>query len=144
MTGWGRPTIMGIVATTVVTTAVVLGLRGVGPPNQERSRQIDARRVDDLRGIADTVDLYWTREQRLPGALSALPNYRGAMTGLTDPVTERPYEYRAGTASVFELCGHFDTEGPPSSGDELWRHPAGRYCFELDAQEVDRRAEEDR
>ena len=38
MTGWGRPTIMGIVATTVVTTAVVLGLRGVGPPSQERSR----------------------------------------------------------------------------------------------------------
>ena len=144
MTGRARPAVMGIVATAVVTTAVVLGLRGVGPPSRERSRQIDERRVDDLRRIAETVDLYWTREGRLPTGLSALPDYRDTETGHTDPVTGHLYNYRAGTGSRFELCGHFETAGPPSSGDQIWRHPAGRHCFELDAQEVDRRRDDGR
>ncbi len=138
MTGWSRPTIVGVVAVVAVGVAVTLGLRGAGSPSAERSRRIDQRRVEALRHIAEAVDLYWTRQGELPPSLDPLIEAAGAPALFADPLTARPYEYRSLTRSSFELCAQFDTESAAVEPDNFWRHPADRYCFEVDAESVER------
>ena len=138
MTGWSRPTVVGVVAAVAVGVAVTLGLRGAGPPSEERSRRIDERRVEDLRHIAEAVDLYWTRQSGLPRSLDPLIETASDPALFADPLTARPYEYRALTTSSFELCAQFDTESASVEQDNFWRHPADRYCFEVDAEAVER------
>ncbi|MEO2194598.1 MAG: hypothetical protein ABGY72_00715 [bacterium] len=139
MTGWSRPTVVGVVAVVAVGVAVTLGLRGAGSPSAERSRRIDERRVEDLRRIAETVDLYWTRQGGLPESLDPLVATDGEPTDFRDPVTAARYEYRTLTGSSFELCAQFDTESAFVEQDNFWRHPANRYCFKVDAEPVERK-----
>lgn len=138
MTRWSRPTLVGLVAVVAVGVAVTLGLQGAGSPGAERSRRIDQRRVEGLRRIAETIDLYWTRQGGLPESLDPLIETASDPVLFADPLTARPYEYRALTTSSFELCAQFDTESASVEPDNFWRHPADRYCFEVEAESVER------
>ncbi|MEO2195762.1 MAG: hypothetical protein ABGY72_06685 [bacterium] len=138
MTRWSRPTLVGFAAVVAVGVAVTLGLQGAGSPGAERSRRIDQRRVEDLRRIAETVDLYWTRQGGLPESLDPLVATDGDLADFQDPVTTGRYEYRTLTTSSFELCAQFDTESAFVEQDNFWRHPANRYCFKVDAEWVER------
>ena len=141
MTGWSRPTVVGLVAVVAVGVAVALGLQGAGSPGAERSRRVDQRRVEDLSHIAEALDLYWTRQDGLPQSLDLLIETASDPALFADPLTARPYEYRALTTSSFELCAQFDTESASVEQDNFWRHPADRYCFEVDAESVERQIE---
>ena len=44
----------------------------IGLPSEERTRQIDERRVEDLQRISRAVEVYHTRHQRLPQSLDEL------------------------------------------------------------------------
>ncbi len=132
-------TVVGVVAIVVVAAAVVVGLVRLGSPSEERSRRFDERRVEDLRRIADNVDLYLTREGTLPTSLEALRASPLPPIRITDPARGTLYEYAATGDTTFELCGQFDAERSRRRPNEFWAHPAGRYCFELDGQEFRRR-----
>ena len=57
MTGRSRSTVVGVAVVLVVGVSVALGLWFAGSPASERDRRLDQRRVQDLRRIADGVDL---------------------------------------------------------------------------------------
>lgn len=122
-----------------VLTAVVVGIVLLGPPSRERERRLDARRVDDLRGIAAAVDLYWSRTGALPRALADLSRLPGVAVSRSDPETGQPYEYRAIKDANYELCAVFSTstseKGEPYHPN-TWAHGAGRTCFRLEARQV--------
>ena len=53
----GQVAVDGVAVVLVVGLSVALGLWFAGSPASERDRRLDQRRVEDLRRIADGVDL---------------------------------------------------------------------------------------
>ena len=138
MTAPSPRNLVGVLAIAVVAVAVVVGLMLVGPPGVERDRRLDERRVEDLREIADAIDLHWTRRGSFPQALDALPDTVASDASFSDPASGQSYGYRVLTESTFELCASFGTEELPPSLEVFWSHPAGRHCFDLEVREVQR------
>ena len=129
----------------VVVVAVVGGLIVLGPPSEERTRQLDERRTEDLRGITRAVDLYWTRHGRLPASIKDLSGESGLKVSAHDPGTAQTYELRVLDAATYELCASFERMSiepgnsagrTPDVSEDFWSHGVGRRCFRLDAQEV--------
>lgn len=129
----------------VIVVAVVGGLIVLGPPSEERTRRLDERRTEDLRGITRAVDLYWTRHGRLPASIKGLSGESGLKVSVRDPGTAQTYELRVLDTATYELCASFErtsTEPGNSVGrtsdvsEDFWSHGVGRRCFRLDAQEV--------
>ena len=129
----------------VVVVAVVGGLVLLGPPSEERTRRLDERRTEDLRGITRAVDLYWTRHGRLPASIKDLSGESGLKVSARDPGTAQTYELRVLDAATYELCASFERTSiepgnsaarTPDVSEDFWSHGVGRRCFRLDAQEV--------
>ena len=129
----------------VVVVAVVGGLIVLGPPSEERTRRLDERRTEDLRGITRAVDLYWTRHGRLPASIKDLSGESGLKVSARDPGTAQTYELRVLDTATYELCASFERTStepgnsagrPPDVREDFWSHGVGRRCLRLDAQEV--------
>jgi hypothetical protein len=137
----------------VVVVAVVGGLIVLGPPSEERTRRLDERRTEDLRGITRAVDLYWTRHGRLPASIKDLSGESGLKVSARDPGTAQTYELRVLDTATYELCASFErmstepgnlTGRTPDVSEDFWSHGVGRRCFRLDAQEVPAREKRQR
>jgi hypothetical protein len=128
---------VAVAATIVVIGTISAAIFVLGSPTDERSRRLDQRRVDELAGIADRVDLFWTRNGRVPASLDELRQAPGAGITTADPVTNQPYEYRP-LGESFELCAVFEqssAESAPHRGT-FWSHGPGRHCFRREAQKI--------
>ncbi|MEK9152513.1 MAG: hypothetical protein AAB692_04050 [Patescibacteria group bacterium] len=150
------------VVIAAVAAAVAGGLYLAGSPNKERMRQFDAQRLSALQTISSAVDSYYDMNTRLPGSLAMLsapgkPGYYLEQT--VDPATKEPYEFSVVSDKTYEICANFDLPydtinpslyDPPMpvrpgmyaavAQEWNWNHPAGRYCFSLNAQERTARA----
>jgi hypothetical protein len=122
---------------TIIIIAVVAVIGGalylLGSPSAERARSLDARRIDDLRGLQLAADVYWTRHRRLPSSMQELVQQPGSSISPRDPEVDRPYEYRQSDAKMYELCATFDGSSAGVAG--FWSHGAGRQCFQLNVRE---------
>lgn len=134
----------GVVVVVVAVVAAALWV--LESPAEVRRQRLDERRVQDLRALADTVDVYWSREGMLPPDLATLTAWQGSGAPPTDPETGAPYRYRVTGDQSFELCATFATATAESERGrntwprhtDFWRHPADEHCFELEADEVKR------
>ena len=136
---WSRAQVAGTVVTVAVTAAIIGGIFLLGSPLEERERRLDERRVQDLTGIAVAVDVYWTRNAKLPASLEALRTETGANITIADPVTEAIYEFRPLEGAKYELCATFEGESADSDRGfnvSFWSHRAGRQCFQRAAEDV--------
>ena len=134
-----RARITGTVVAVAVTAAIVAGIYLLGSPAAERVRRMDDRRVRDLSAVARAMDVYWTRNMRLPPSLDALPSELGAGVSTADPATQAPYEFRALDGENYELCAQFEVESDDSDrglGAGFRSHRAGRQCFQRSASRV--------
>lgn len=123
-----------VVAGTVVVAAIVTGVLMVGTPTEGRLQRLDARRIEDLRGIMQATDSIWARSQRLPASLQELADDPRLDVQTVDPGSGEPYEYTVVGEDSYELCATFDRQSPdraPRSSSEFWRHGPGRHCFAL-------------
>jgi hypothetical protein len=127
-------------AAAAVVAAVGAGLFVLGRPDDERARRLDERRVEDLRGLARAVDLYWTRHSALPASVAALTSEPGLEAQATDPDTGIAYEFTTIGSGRYELCATFAAASPPVSAgrDEgaFWSHGSGRQCFAREARRI--------
>lgn len=141
---WGFRIFLGIVVLAVVA-AIVGGLWTVGTPSQERARQYDQQRINELQSIANAIDQYWSRTNLLPTDLNVLVNRREYyLPSLLDPRTGQAYEYHPLGEKKYELCGVFemtvdeDPRLPKPYMDpylqRFWHHQSGRVCFALEPQ----------
>jgi hypothetical protein len=119
----------------VVAGAVTRGILIIGSPSEERTRRLDARRVEDLQRVSDAVEVYYTRHQRVPMSLEALSQEPGLSTVARDPVTGQLYGYRSVAANTYELCATFDRQTSGARSADIWSHGAGTHCFTLKAKE---------
>ena len=130
----GRQLLSGL-AIAVVTIAVVTALIQLGLPTDQRMRRLDDRRVEDLRGITDAADLYWTRRGSLPISLQDLSAEPGVNLRYRDSSTGRLYEYRVLSDTTYELCADFQLNSVVERSG-FWSHGAGSQCFELVVRDI--------
>ncbi len=115
---------------------MVVGLVVLGSPADERSRLLDARRVEDLHALTWAVRRHYEREGTLP---ERIEDMLGDLEPpwLEDPRTGEAYGYRRLDDGAFELCATFEqvAQPPHRSGlllDEPFRrHDAGQQCFRV-------------
>jgi len=124
-------------ATLVVICSVVAGVRMLRPPDEERARRIDGRRVRDLSAIVDAVETYVARERALPASLDVLAPGLVRQRATRDPESDDPYEYRVTGPRAFELCADFDEPDPSPPQGSRWAHDEGRQCFSLEVKSPD-------
>jgi hypothetical protein len=125
-------------AAVAVLAVTASGLFFSGSPREARLRQLDERRVEQLRALSGAIEAFARARGRVPDSLAVLlrlPDTFGAET-LRDPASGRPFEYRALDSLRYELCAEFqlDDTKPEAPGavrprSEFWKHPAGRHCF---------------
>ncbi len=127
------------VAIVAVLAAVVGGVLLMGSPSEQRQRQLDRRRVDDLQKIAAAIDVYRTRQQRLPASLDDLGQAPGRGPSFRDPATGLAYEYRVRGDSAYELCASFGRNSAEEGArTDFWSHGVGTQCYQLEARTVRR------
>lgn len=125
--GRARHSLFATMALAVAFVACCFGLGLTGPPAVQRHIEADNRRLEDLRGIANTLN-------SLPELPQTLGHIRAARPGLrlADPETNAPYEYIVRSPQNYELCATFSAAGDREgrlTRSEFWDHPAGRACF---------------
>jgi hypothetical protein len=130
-------TIIAVVVAVAGAATVAAALWFIGSPSETRLRRLDTRRVRDLQQLASDVDLFWTRNGRLPATRAELPV---TVESHPEPAPPGEYEYRTLDATRYELCATFDrsADSPPSRTALFWAHGAGRQCFVVPAKTVER------
>jgi hypothetical protein len=125
---------LAIGGTLLAAVAVVLGIRTMGLPAQQRQMRIEERRVEELRDIQMSVVAFAKEADGLPASLAQM----AAKPGVTiprDPETGAPYEYERIDADRFRLCAVFTTDTARTSSENWlsrspeWAHGTGRQCF---------------
>ncbi len=127
-----RNTWAAAAATVVVVVAIVLGLRDLGGPANQRMVQADLRAVQALGTLAQQIQTSWSNSGRvLPPNLDTFPRSMAQ-----NAVTNRPFAYHPKSGSAYELCATFATASPNPPNQNTpdgWAHPKGNHCFQLDA-----------
>jgi hypothetical protein len=124
---------LAVAISVVVAAAVGAGVVLMGPPSEERARRLDERRVEDLRQVSFSVNLYNKWHERLPASLAELSEEPGLTFQSRDPVTAESYGYSVLEPAKYQLCAIFDRESTETRADMFWSHGGGRHCFVLKA-----------
>jgi hypothetical protein len=130
-----RDRLMAGLSSALIAIVVVLGFVQLGAPAGQRLLRADSQRVRELYQLSAQVTQYWTQHSsQLPQDIRQI-----SRSTYTDPITHAPYEYHSGEAGRYELCAVFarasDRRESPFPRSP-WIHPAGHYCFPLDASIV--------
>ena len=125
---------LALILVFVVAAAVTTGIVIIGSPGEERTRRLDARRIEDLQGISAAIAVYHKRHQRVPMSLEELSMEPGLSSIPRDPVTGQPYGYRSLNANSYELCGAFERETVDARAADFWSHGAGTQCFTVNVK----------
>lgn len=135
----------GLAFGIVALAALVVGFSLSGNPTVQQRVVRDAQRVSDLESLYYGVQGYYQQNEALPATLDVVgQGYVGVAP--YDPLTGAAYEYALGEGSLFSLCAVFETDDaaraitpefyPSPVPNVNWTHPAGRYCFTLDATPI--------
>ncbi len=127
-----RDKIMAGISSVAVLLLVILGFSQLGSPGVQRGFRADTQRLRQLYQLSTAIKNYWTTHaSQLPASIDQLSG-----TAYADPITYAPYEYHPKQGSQYELCATFtrksESQDAPGITDP-WEHPAGHYCFSLDA-----------
>jgi len=122
-----------IIASGVVTLAIVAGLIISGPPWHRRDLRLDQQRVNDLQLLSSQVEQYWQRNERLPQSLTDLIDGTHVSGIPSDPATGQAYGYRVEEPRNFALCTNFTLPSEPAPAQDFWNHLSGLTCFSFKA-----------
>jgi uncharacterized membrane protein len=142
--------LLGLVSVSIIVFGIIAGFIIGGSPSQERIKNIDKQRAEDLAIISDCIKNYATKYHRLPKSLSELQKADAFSycAGKKDPETNEPYsyhiiEYSRMKESIregeFELCANFNLASEEVGASKRnyynndfnskWRHhSAGLSC----------------
>jgi hypothetical protein len=126
-----------VVAAMVIVGSIVAGVILVGTPARGRLERLDARRIEDLRGIVRAIDEFHVRTDRLPTSLAELADDPRTRVFTADPGSGADYRSVTLDDRTYELCASFDLESAPSTprqSDPFWTHGRGESCFEIEAR----------
>ncbi len=115
-----RDRFFAIAATIAVVVALVLGFVPVGSPFEAQAIARDTARLQALSIVATTAhgDRVVTGATSIPATIPGL----------------QPSEYQRVNANEYRLCDTFERPSPATMTG-MWKHPAGRHCFTIDARQ---------
>lgn len=118
-------------AAALIAITLLFGFWKTGSPARQRSLSQDSQRVQDLYTMASIIHgRYRSADPKsLPTKESLQELWR------KDPVSQQDYDYLLFEGPKYQLCATFEmpSEDPANAQNPVWRHPAGRHCFALDA-----------
>lgn len=127
-----------------VLAVIVYACIIAGSPKEQRERQFDDQRINALSQISSSVNSFYLTNKILPSSLDFLSTQPYFFGGpLTDPKTGEKFEYAQKVGAAYELCATFafatddkivSMYARPVAYQQMWKHDAGHYCFELNAQ----------
>jgi hypothetical protein len=129
----------GIAAAAIVVVSFCIGLGVAGTPSEQRRIEADLKRVQDLQGIANAINI-WHKRAEIQKSSTSLPATLKDLTGkgvspsqIVDPETKMPYEYHAKSDTNYEVCATFSATEDQPRATQFWYHGKGHTCFTLDA-----------
>jgi Domain of unknown function (DUF5671) len=130
--GLGRDAWMAMLSGAAVLILAILGFWSLGSPRSQRMLRADNKRVQDLYQISQAIKTQWDSSGH------QLPQHLDQVSGVasSDPVTRVAYDYHMIDQSHYELCATFSLESEKrgAASRSIWTHPAGHYCFALNAE----------
>ena len=133
--GRRRDAWMAGVSAIAVIAMIIAGFVSIGPPRTQRIMRADNRRIQDLYQLSMRINGAWNANtHQLPTHLDQLTD-----VPLVDPISRATYEYAVVEGDKYQLCATFvlsTVQNQANSRSTTWSHPAGRYCFVLDASRV--------
>jgi hypothetical protein len=121
----------GIAATCGVLVAILFGFTGIGSPRHQRDLSADLQRVQNLTLVASLITSQTAHGTKpLPKSLLEIAP---SSSTIRDPMTGEFYGYTPEDDGRYRLCAVFATDNRLEDRYDSWRHPAGRYCYELTA-----------
>ena len=138
--------IYGGIISLIVLSVIVYGIVIIGSPMEQRAKNLDSNRVNDLRSIqSQIVYTHWQNKGDIPENLTELNDPISSYIVPTDPETKADYEYTKISKNSFELCATFKTissttdetvakstsyyYGEDDSANQNWQHNAEKTCF---------------
>lgn len=136
-------TVIGVIATALVVTMVVLGLMVIGSPTKARNKETDRLRVERLSQLHFELENYANEKGQLPNSLMELstkgPNANerdDRFDPTRDPETGDLWDYRKIGPTKYEVCATFhEASGEqgrysvPEPQPGFYVHGSGRKCF---------------
>lgn len=121
-----------LVATIIVLGSVILGFSVLGSPRTQRLYKYDAQKINDLTMLQNEINIFYGQEGKLPSTLEELN--RSYFVNVTDPQSQKPYEYKPIAQNKYNLCADFNKDSKQELNTRVsmqgtWTHPAGNYCF---------------
>jgi hypothetical protein len=122
--------LLAAISTAAVALVIAASFTVMGSPAEQRRQRLDDVRVTHVERLAEAINRYYGRHQRLPVSLEETEHDQGESATLRDPVTQARYEYRIDGPRAYSICAHFDRPDLPiGDAPDLWSHQAGRQCF---------------
>ncbi len=91
----------------LVGIVIVIGFTLIGSPVSQTTIRYDQTRYTDFQQIKSRIDSYSQNNGTLPSSLSEL----GRNTvNITDPVTQKQYDYKIIEDARYQLCTEFSTD----------------------------------
>lgn len=129
--------IWAIVSAASILLCIVWGFSVLGSPRTQQLLKYDEQKVNDLRGIQNSIQNFYSLKGFLPKDLAELFAGQNYYMNTEDPQTKKPYEYEKTSDTTYNLCAEFNKE---LTKDEYaaryglydvntWLHGVGRYCF---------------
>ena len=124
------------ISLVIIATSIIWGFSVLGSPNTQRLIKYDNQKITDIQNLQYQVTNYWQVNGSIPEKWTDM---------MSDPQTQKPYEYKKTGVMTFELCAEFNKENmsqvqrsidlgyPTKSGmmeNTNWNHGVGRQCFE--------------
>ncbi len=115
-----------IFTSIVVLAAIIAGFFFVGSPANQRLRNIDQDKINDLESLDYSISSYYNNQKALPENITDFDDYKEA------------YQYTITDETHYQICTEFNF---PSYGYEFsnkydmtipantWEHDTGEICF---------------
>ena len=117
--GTARDRVYAGIAFAAIAIALILGFIPLGSPADRQAIARDNDKLQTLYGLANDAN----DDRNASGAKSIPATLSGASAGV----------YARIDANAYKLCDTFERPSP-ADVTGTWKHPAGYYCFTLDAR----------
>ena len=102
------PKTMAIITAAVIAVSFIGSFFIVDSPAVSRARAFDQTRINNLNEIKYAVENHYRQFGVVPDTLDELRE-QNSYLNLTDPKTQKPYQYNVKSDEEFELCAEFET-----------------------------------
>ncbi len=131
----------------IVAIALISSFFFIDSPFKVRQQKYDQAIINKFSQIDNAINAYYSENEKLPAALSDLLNggslYFITENDITDPGTNKAFDYKVSAKDTYELCAVFQTANKEQGADKSfffdtrYLHDAGYQCLKQRIAKLD-------